>query len=227
MLRGMTLNIVSELGDEKLVTGSIFKAIVSFEEVTARLPYQEPIKFRSTAWHVFASNTVPRTNDRDAAFERRILAIRLEKSLRPNEIDPGYLVKVEGELAGVVTWAVEGALRAMRRGHFECPPGHSEILAEMQHGDDCFARFAIGQIEKAPDTDPGVSTKVIHAAVRKFAELEGKVTEGWKPVTGARRMAELLRTLYGATQYQVSGVPHYRGVRLKKGPSPNDDRKMD
>jgi hypothetical protein len=72
-------------------------------------------------------------------------------------------------------------------------------------------------VDKAPDTDPGVSTKAINAALARFAQREGRSIDDWKPTTGARRIASLLRTLYGATQYQLAGVPHYRGIRLKPG----------
>jgi putative DNA primase/helicase len=217
MLSGKKLNLVTELGANKLVSGSDAKSIISFEVVKARLPYQEPFFFRPKAWHVFASNTVPRTDDEDPAFERRFVGLRLDKTLQPNEVDPFYLAKVKGELAGVVAWFVEGAARAMRRGYFVCPPGHAEIIAEMQFGDDLFARFVITMVEKVPDSDPGVSTKAINAALARFAQREGRVTDGFTPTTGARRIATLLRTLHGATQYQLSGVPHYRCIRLKPG----------
>jgi len=217
MLSGKTLNLVTELGGNKLVSGSDAKSIISFEVVKARLPYQEPFFFRPTAWHIAATNTVPKTDDEDPAFERRFLALRLDRTLQPDEVDPLYLAKVKCELAGVIAWFVEGAVRAMRRGCFELPQGHAEIIAEMQYGDDLYARFAITMLQKATDTESGVSTKAINAALTRFAQREGRATDGFTPTTGARRIASLARTLYGAKPYQLAGVPHYRGLRLAPG----------
>lgn len=218
MLRGIILNIVSELGAEGLVAGAVFKAIASHEEVTARLPYMPAFKFRPVAWHIFACNTVMKTNDKDPAFERRVLGIRLDRSLLPSEIDPDFLNKVSLELPGVLNWAVAAAVEAMRRGHFTLPAGHTRVVAEMQYGGDLYARFVFERMEKAPVIGPSVSTVAINAALKRYAEQDGIDTANWKPTTGARRIAELLRALYGAIQHQVTGVPNYRGVRLKVVP---------
>ena len=214
-LSGKLLNIVSELGKEKVIQGSIFKALCSHEDVTARFPYGRPFRFKPTARHCFACNEPPRTDDVDPAFERRILAIRMGRSLEPGEMQPDFLQRAQAELSGIVRWAMEGAIRVMRRGYFLCPPGHREIVAEMQHGSDLFARFAIHRVEPAPETAPGVSTRELHAAVQQFAHQEGADTASWQPTTGARKLAGYLRMIHGATQFQRTGVPHYRGIRLK------------
>lgn len=215
MLEGKCLNLLGELGESTLIPGDDFKAIVGRDAVTARLPHIAPFKFLPRAWHFFATNTVPKTDDRDPAFERRILAFRLERTLRQDEVIPDFLRRVSEELPGVLAWAVEGALRAMRRGYFQCPPAHREIVAEMQHGGDLIARFAISQVEKAPETEPGLPNHVLHGALKLFAQRENIGTEDWQPSTGMRRLAGVLRAMYGATRYQVNGIPHYRGVRLR------------
>lgn len=217
-LAGKIMNLVTEFGRSKLVSGDIFKAVVGFDDVTARSPFGEPFEFRPSVWTVLAGNSVPKTDDQDPAFERRILGILVDRSLRPEEIDPLFLDKVKGELAGVVTLAVEAACRAMRSGHFVLPPGHREIVAEMQFGDDLTTRFVMAKVEQAPGNLRGLSTKELHAAFVSFSQREGADTTGWRPETGARSIAGLLRKLYGATDYDLNGVPHYREVRLRAAP---------
>jgi len=103
----------------------------------------------------------------------------------------------------------------MKRGRFVLPVGHREVVAEMQFGDDPVTRFAINGVEAAPGCPP-LSTQELHEAFKLFAQREGIDTGHWRPETNARRLAELVRRLYGATHCKIRGVPHYRDIRLKK-----------
>ena len=199
-LEGKCINLVPELGSTSVISGEVFKAIVGFEEVMAREPYKATVTFRSRAWHFFASNTVPRTDDRDAAFERRVLAIRLERSLSRDETDPNFLDNVSAELPGIVAWAVEGVRRAIARGHFELPPAHREVVAEMQYANDLKFRFASTRVEKAPESVAGLPNYELHAAFKQFAQRAGMETESWQPTTGMRRLAGALKAMYGACE---------------------------
>lgn len=217
VLAGKRLNVVAELSDRRVISGDRAKAILGLDRVDARLPYQEPFSFRPMAWHVFAANKPPRTDDADPAFARRFLAIRFDRSLSREEIDPEFLAKVSAELPGLINWAIEGALRAMARGYFELPDGHDGIIAEIQHGDDLVTRFVLAEVERAGDR-PGVSTTALFEALKGYAEANGEDTSEWKELTHRRKIAAALRAIHGAGRFLVSGKPHFSHVRLRPRP---------
>ncbi|WP_374470250.1 hypothetical protein [Phenylobacterium sp.] len=189
------------------------KRILAGETVTGRHRYGQTFEMRCHAFHVFATNELPRVQDRSGAIERRALVISFERSLSDAEVDATFLAKVKEELPGVVAWAAQGFERAMRRGVFTLPRGHKEALVQMQHQGDGVAIFAHLHLEKAHGAR--VTTADLKAALRAFAR-----DRDFDPITIAsdgamRRLSTLIEAVHGGRRSRTNNSPYYEGVRLK------------
>lgn len=214
-LEAARLNIVTELGGRQKMAGEQVKRIASCEPVSARHPYGRSFEFRPRAWHLFATNELPRVSDQTSAFERRMLVLNFDHMLAREEIDGDLIERVREELPGVLNWAMEGAERLAQRGFFVTPPGHHESVLGMQFGSDPVEIFARFRIEAAPGDRRGVTTEELRAALKAFAEARGLDTDAWNDVTHMKRLAELLKRLYGAERAARDGRPFYRFVKLR------------
>jgi putative DNA primase/helicase len=215
MLNGVAVNLVHELDIRTPIRGAWWKAIGACEPVTARLPHQVPLQFIPTAKHMFGANGVPKVDDSDDAIERRVVCIRFDHGLRPDEVDPHYMDRVRAELPGVFAWAVEGGLRVMERGHYVLPLCHRAVVCEMQHGDEMLVRFAAECVEKAPAGTRSLASRDLQRAYRQFMEDQGVDTTHFTPETDARRRVAVLDSLYGVEKVKIAGHPHFRGIQLK------------
>lgn len=124
------LNAVSELPERVITSSEGFKAAVTGEAMTRRRAYGREFTFRPRAGHLFAANRLPAVTDSSNGFWRRAIIIAFNRTFGPTEREPGLageILRTEGP--GVLTWAVEGARRAMARRGFVEPPSSVEIKA--------------------------------------------------------------------------------------------------
>ena len=222
-LAGMYLNVCTELNGGAPSVSAFVKQITAGETVSGRLRFGQTFPFVPFAFHVFATNELPKVQDRSGAIERRALVIEFEHSLSDSEVDGAFREKVREELPGIVAWAAEGFERAMRRGRFTVPTGHKEALVAMQHQGDPVAIFAHLELEKAPGSR--LLSADLKAALRTFARHHD-----YDPVTigsdgSMRRMSGLIEGLHGGRRSKTNNAPYYEGVRLKAEarPAPQDD----
>jgi hypothetical protein len=216
LLEAARLNIVTELGGRQELAGDHVKRIASCELILGRLPYGQPRKFRPIAWHFFATNELPRVSDSTSAFERRMLVISFDQSLRQDEIKGDFLDRVREELPGILNWASDGAERLIRRGYFLPPPGHQEAVLNMQFGNNLVEVFARLCVDAAPGDPRGVTSEALWTSLRAFAEVRDVHTDGWTDATHMRSLSGILKKLYGAERATRNGRPFYRFVRLRE-----------
>jgi hypothetical protein len=218
LLEAARLNIVTELSGRHELAGDHVKRIASCELTLGRLPYGQPRIFRPVAWHFFATNELPRVSDKTSAFERRMLVISFDQSLRQDEIEGNFLNRVREELPGILNWASDGAERLIRRGYFLPPPGHQEAVLNMQFGNDLVEIFARLGVEAARGDHRGITSEALWTALKTFAEARDVHTDGWTDVTHMRSLSGLLKKLYGAERATRNGRAFHRFVRLRGAP---------
>lgn len=124
-LEGLSLNYVTELGGSTKIGGEHMKKIVSCEPIIVRRMRRDPVTIIPQAWHVCATNELPRIVDKTNAFERRLIVITFPRSLDTSEVDPTFLDKIRADPNGVLRWASIGAARLIRNGAFTVPDGHA------------------------------------------------------------------------------------------------------
>ncbi len=127
-LAGKKLNLAGEVDESRPIPGADFKSISGFDLVGARNPNHAAFTFRNSAAHVFSGNTFPEARDRDEAFYGRWLIIEFPNSFAGREdVDlPRRLI--DDCLPAILAWALLGAERLARRGRFDPPARHHELL---------------------------------------------------------------------------------------------------
>lgn len=115
------VNYSSEIS-ARLGNTDLFKQMVSGETISARQPYGRALNIRQYAKFIFNCNTLPRDVEQTDAFFRRCLIIPFDETIPEEEQDRTLHAKIiEGELAGVFNWVLEGLDRLLSQGSFsEC-----------------------------------------------------------------------------------------------------------
>lgn len=183
-LRGSLLNSVSELPERDILEGDRFKAVVTGDPVTARAPYEPAYSFRPRAGQLFAANKLPAFRDRSHGFLRRFLVVPFERQFDPKAADKTLAGRiVQTELAGVVCWALEGAARLLRRGHYREARASDEAKRDWQRSNDspleflvACARDVVAPSISAPETvagQPHIRAEDLYTAYRHWCTKAG------------------------------------------------------
>ena len=133
-LIGKLAGIVGEAafgrGDDRVVASAFIKS-VSGEDVV-----EIGRKFKS-AWvgtlalrFLFLANTMPGFVDDSPAFGMRTIALRFSRSFA-DQPDTGLSDKLNGELPGILNWALEGYDRLRRNRRFTTPESSREAVADI------------------------------------------------------------------------------------------------
>lgn len=85
MLVGARLNVVREIPEREILKTGQFKKIVAGENVSVKVVYQKPFRAQVRAGHLFASNSLPQTDDPSRGFWRRWLVIPFEREVPVGE----------------------------------------------------------------------------------------------------------------------------------------------
>lgn len=109
-LAGKRLCLLNEarVGD-RLDDGAV-KKLVSTEKMSARKLYQEPFDFYPSAKLFLRTNHRPAIRDNSEGMWRRLHLLPFEAHFPPEKRDPRLREALESEAAGVLAWAVRGAV---------------------------------------------------------------------------------------------------------------------
>jgi len=110
-LLGKMINVSTESTTQRGVNTDLIKAMSSGDYVSARRPYEMPVKFRPYAKHYFAMNKAPSFDDSSYGMNRRLFVIEFPRTFGEDEIDTGLEDKLLTELPGIFNWALEGYFR--------------------------------------------------------------------------------------------------------------------
>jgi putative DNA primase/helicase len=131
---GRLANIAREVGEIEKVAEGQLKAITSGDPVTFERKYLSPIEAVPTARLVFSSNNRPRFLDRSNGIWRRILLVPFRVEIKQEEkvagMDKVTWWEDQGELPGLLNWALTGLQRLRKQGKFTDPDICRQALAE-------------------------------------------------------------------------------------------------
>lgn len=83
-----------------------------------------PVRF------MLLTNELPNMRDASGALITRVILLRLTRSFTGKE-DRGLLLRLLGELPGVLNWAIHGLKGLNARGHFQQPESGRELLEDL------------------------------------------------------------------------------------------------
>jgi putative DNA primase/helicase len=134
------LNYASEISRE--MNCDLFKKMASGEPFTARSPYGKPFEVMNYAKMIFNANELPRDTEQTTAFFRRFIIIPFNVTIPPEEQDRELHRKIiDGELAGVFNWVLDGLKRLLSNKKFTDCPAIDEALNRYRTESDSVQLF--------------------------------------------------------------------------------------
>jgi putative DNA primase/helicase len=163
-------NIVTELRQGEVIADAELKAITSGEPATVEHKHQDPFVMRPFATCWFGTNHMPHTRDFSEALFRRATILTFNRVFAPNEQDPLLKDKLEGELPGILTLALNAYAAALMCG-FTTTRSSEAAKNEWRLEADQVAMF----VDEACERDQNAQTSVgeLYRAYRAWASDGG------------------------------------------------------
>ena len=187
-LRGARLVMASEGDAGKPMSEAVLKRITGKDKVTARFLRQEFFTFSPTFLIMLATNHKPKFKGQDEGLWRRVKLIPFKRWFAPHERDYDLDRKLLAESAGIVAWAVRGAMEWYRSG-LRDPEVITQATREYRETSDALAGFYPGVL--VPDPEGRVLGAEAYNAYRDWCEAEGlPQKERWRRTTFYNAMEE-------------------------------------
>lgn len=144
-LKGARLVVSSEINSNKSLNESMIKQITAGDTITARDLHSSSIEFKPTFKLWIAGNHKPTIHNFDKGIQRRLFIIPFEYVFQESEIRPQHevLKEFEEEKSGILTWAIEGAKRWIKRKKLLIPQVVSEATSEYFLENNLIAQFLL------------------------------------------------------------------------------------
>lgn len=200
------INLVTETkgseGERNLISGEVFKGLISGDPVTADRKGLSAVTFTPIAGHVLASNELPGSYDNTQAFWDRFLLVGFCQDFS-HEGRTKEAVKEEllQHREAILLWALEGIGRLRERG-WTIPRSHTELLGAWRVDTDTVAGFV------ASCTAPGGVTE-LRELYREFRWWTNNAGRGALSIQNFRRRLDQIPGLDKGPQggYTLSVLP--------------------
>jgi putative DNA primase/helicase len=153
-LRGVRAALMNETSQGSRFDEAKLKDLTGGDTLTARFLHQEFFDFHPTHRIVIRGNHKPAINGTDEGIWRRLRLVPFTVSIPTDEQDRDLLRKLEGELPGILNWALKGCLEWQAEG-LKPPAIIAEAVRAYREESDTLGRF----IEE-------------HCEVRKLAQVK-------------------------------------------------------
>lgn len=209
-LKGARLVMASEGDQGRRMAEAVLKRVTGKDLIAARFMRKEFFEFRPTFLLMLATNFKPEFRGQDEGLWRRVKLIPWERFFKPEERDPRLGEKLLAERAGILAWAVRGAIEWFRSGLQE-PDVVKNSTAEYRETSDALAGFLPGMYVK--DDNAG---RVLGAALfthyLEWADAENLPSrERWTRQTFFRALEER-----GFSKKRAGGGVAFDGIRRQR-----------
>ncbi len=140
-LVGKRLNVVYEIGQDRIVGQDIFKEVLEGAGQTVVEKYKIAYEFFPEAAHAYGCNDWPSVPGAHASFWDRWLCMQIDRRIRGTDMEERELATriIAEDLPGIVAWALEGAERLLAQDRFTQPPSSQLALAAWRGEADAVA----------------------------------------------------------------------------------------
>lgn len=115
-LAGARLVTTSENRVRQALDEAVIKQLTGGDDITARFLHHEPFTFTPAFLIVLSTNYRPKIECPDFALKRRVLLVPFDVRIPEAEQDKRLGEKLDTELDGILTWAIEGATQYLAHG---------------------------------------------------------------------------------------------------------------
>lgn len=217
------LNIAPEVPSREIVDSDAIKAIITGDPIDCRDPHGRVFTARPRALHVFAANEAPQVADNSQGFWRR--AVVLEFSRRFDNANPDrHLVAriLEEERAGILSWAMRGALHVAELDDYLEPRSARAAKLEWQERSNPLQAWLAERTVPEDRPDRWIAGSDVYSSFTSWCADNGHVR--WSTTVFGSR----LKTALPGRATKRHGVMRY-GVRLlapeelrRRGQEPSD-----
>ncbi len=218
-LQGARLVKASESQANAVLDEATVKEITGGDTISARFLFHEFFEFRPQFKIWIATNHLFVIRDTQFSIWRRIRLLEFSQEFSGKNRDPNLREKLQGELSGILTWAVEGCLEWQRFGLGDAPVIESATRAYRQRS-DAMGRFLTerctnqprdqvpgkelfdayvdwcGEACERPENNNGFAKALADRGVRKKRTNKGVVYVG----VGLRPRSKVVKSVEGETQ---------------------------
>jgi putative DNA primase/helicase len=206
-LLGKRLVVAVETHEGARLDEGLVKELTGGDPITARRMREDPWQFDPTHKALLVTNHKPEIRGTDEGIWRRIRLLPFEVRIPDGQQDKHLPERLRAELAGVLTWCVQGCLAWQREG-LEAPAEVRAASAAYRSEQDVLAAFlAECCVEHA---QAKAKASALYDAYRAWANRSGE-----SPVT-QRRFGSALKER-GYASYLSNGT-WYRGLELRQEP---------
>ena len=141
---GKCANIGDDIPKTALLDSSIFKKLVTGEELVAERKGEDPFTFRSTAVLFFAANSLPPVNDRSDAFYSRVIVVPFNADFSTSKnLDLSLKTRVwtTEEMEYLIWLFMAGLRRLIAQGDYTRPDCVKLAIEEYREENDPVASF--------------------------------------------------------------------------------------
>ncbi len=200
-LTGKLANLCADIPSGALHDTGTFKALTGGDLVYAEQKFKPPYAFTNFAKLVFSANRVPRTEDESSAFHRRMTLLSFPNTFAGDRANPDLLgvLTTEGELSGILNWAVKGLRRLLRQGGVADAPSVEGARRDYVRRSDPVAAFVHDRVVEDPEGE----------------ETKADLYEAYAEHVRARGLLVVLGSVFAKDLKRV--VPSVRDARPKRG----------
>ena len=189
-LVGCAANLSDELSSSRSIASDKMKAVITGDDVSAKVIYREVFKFTPRATHVFATNGLPTFHGGvDAGVERRMVVIPFNRTIPENERIADIAERILANEASIlVSTCILAGAAVYKNNHYQIPPDCLRATADwFSEADPVREWLEDGGLTRVV----GVQVLDLRTLYKRFCEeLEDLVGRQYRP-TRKRFIAQL------------------------------------
>jgi len=201
---------------------SLIKRLTGGEALAVRRLHKDFFEFSPQFTLIVSGNHKPVIIGNDDGIWRRIHLVPWNEQIPKDEVDKELPQKLLAEAAGILKWAVDGALDFLNSGGLHPPADILDATQEYREEEDPIGSFIRNACDVTGDDRDQEKPADLFISYDRFCAASGTVKV--KDTTFYRRIADAARRTWpapdGATMQQFhkiksNGMPVYRGLRIR------------